>query len=211
MTRFTIARVTAACLAIVAAWSFPGCEPGQLELDLKTIQASNKTYKIATAIDRNFSPIQDEKTYEAMRSLADRCRIQLNLLNMDDKAIGKSFVEGYNERTKKPRKEWSLVRKIALKECADYEARAARARQTMHMTVVLGTALDRFKADKGEYPSEVGQMAAEQPGLTWADQWGSGILYEHKGKGRNSSYTLLSPGPDGIPDNEDDIVVTSKD
>ena len=80
------------------------------------------------------------------------------------------------------------------------------------------TAIDMFKANNGFYPAGtngLNDLVNEPRGATnWhqyldkipQDPWGHPYIYECPGKHRPDSYDLCSPGPDGKPGNEDDMV-----
>jgi general secretion pathway protein G len=77
------------------------------------------------------------------------------------------------------------------------------------------TALDAFEVDNGYYPKSL-QDLLQQPGnaKNWhgpyldkvpQDPWGNNYLYYYPGKHNQSSYDLLSIGPDSKEGSEDDI------
>jgi general secretion pathway protein G len=90
------------------------------------------------------------------------------------------------------------------------DARRARAVADIES---LGTALDLYKADNGDYPTtEEGLQALRQaPGevRNWngpylkkalgADPWGNEYIYISPGEHNPESYDLLSSGADGQP------------
>ena len=79
----------------------------------------------------------------------------------------------------------------------------------------IKTALDAFEVDNGYYPKSL-QDLLQQPNnaKNWhgpyldkvpQDPWGNNYLYYYPGKHNQSSYDLLSVGPDGKEGSEDDI------
>ena len=79
----------------------------------------------------------------------------------------------------------------------------------------IKTALDAFEVDNGYYPKSI-QDLLQQPNnaKNWhgpyldkvpQDPWGNNYLYYYPGKHNQSSYDLLSVGPDGKEGSEDDI------
>jgi general secretion pathway protein G len=77
------------------------------------------------------------------------------------------------------------------------------------------TALDAFEVDNGYYPKNL-QDLLQQPNnaKNWhgpyldkvpQDPWGNNYLYYYPGKHNQSSYDLLSIGPDSKEGSEDDI------
>ena len=79
----------------------------------------------------------------------------------------------------------------------------------------IKTALDAFEVDNGYYPKSM-QDLLQQPNnaKNWhgpyldkvpQDPWGNNYLYYYPGKHNQSSYDLLSVGPDGKEGSEDNI------
>ena len=80
------------------------------------------------------------------------------------------------------------------------------------------TALDMFEVDNGTYPKGRNglQDLITKPRYASADwhpyldkipldPWGNAYIYEFPGRHNKDSYDLSSPGPDGVPGNDDDI------
>jgi general secretion pathway protein G len=90
----------------------------------------------------------------------------------------------------------------------------------------LSTALDLYEADNGMYPTTAQGLKAliEKPSgvNTWTtpyiksnslpkDPWGNEYVYECPGTKNTQWYDLISMGPDGKKDTEDDIVNMQKE
>lgn len=101
-----------------------------------------------------------------------------------------------------------------------FTARSKQAKITAAKTDLsnLGTALDAFEIDNGQYPSaDVGLNALiQQPsGMTdWHgpyikqvqnDPWGHPYIYRYPGQHNTNSYDLSSMGPDGHEGTDDDV------
>ena len=82
----------------------------------------------------------------------------------------------------------------------------------------INTALGAFQVDNGFYPTNL-QGLLQQPSdaKNWhgpyfdppklpIDPWGHKYIYVYPGKHNTNSYDLFSPGWDGKPGTEDDIV-----
>lgn len=85
------------------------------------------------------------------------------------------------------------------------------------------SALGLYELDNGYFPSTeqgltalVTQPTTPPAPTTWKgpyldppvlrkDQWGHDYIYKNPGTKIPNGYDLYSPGPDGIPDNDDDI------
>jgi type II secretion system protein G len=86
--------------------------------------------------------------------------------------------------------------------------------------MMLGSALDLYKADVGQYPADADGLAAlntAPPGTAgWHgpylrrhapnDPWGRPYVYHATRPSGADPYTLLSRGPDGVEGTKDDIV-----
>ncbi|MFC1676525.1 type II secretion system major pseudopilin GspG [Planctomycetota bacterium] len=98
------------------------------------------------------------------------------------------------------------------------EARIIAARQTIIGT--FGIAMDLFEQDTGQYPTDEGlQSLITNPGVrNWRgpylksasvprDPWGNEYHYQYPSQLTSSEflYDIISPGPDGVIGNEDDI------
>lgn len=102
-----------------------------------------------------------------------------------------------------------------------FAGRTEQARETAAKTQIgtFGTALDSFEVDNGYYPKGKNglQDLVVQPrdAQSWKgpymkneipnDPWGRPYVYECPGKHNPSSYDLMSMGPDGRANTEDDI------
>jgi general secretion pathway protein G len=102
-----------------------------------------------------------------------------------------------------------------------FTGRSEQARKTAAQTQIstFGTALDAFEVDMGYYPktSEGLDLLLNGPreAKNWHgpylksdipnDPWGNPYIYEFPGKHHDNGYDLLSVGPDGRRDTEDDI------
>ena len=87
----------------------------------------------------------------------------------------------------------------------------------------FGTALGTYKLDVGTFPTtEQGLQALIiqptstpatgnwkgpylKPAVIRKDPWNHDYIYQNPGTHNTTSYVLYSPGPDGVPGNEDDI------
>jgi len=102
-----------------------------------------------------------------------------------------------------------------------FAGRTEQARQTAAQTQIasFGTALDAFEVDNGYYPkgkSGLNELVqAPRDAQSWKgpyikdvpnDPWGRPYVYTAPGKHNPSSYDLMSMGPDGRENTEDDIV-----
>ena len=104
-----------------------------------------------------------------------------------------------------------------------FSGRTEQARQTAAQTQIasFGTALDALEVDTGTYPKGKNglQDLLSQPrdANGWKgpylknvtevplDPWGNAYVYECPGKHNPSGYDLMSAGPDGRVNTEDDI------
>lgn len=102
-----------------------------------------------------------------------------------------------------------------------FSGRSEQAKVTAAQTQIstFGTALDAFEVDMGYYPkgSDGLSLLVVEPkdGKNWrgpylksdipADPWGNPYIYEFPGKHHDKGYDLLSMGPDGRRDTEDDV------
>ena len=68
---------------------------------------------------------------------------------------------------------------------------------------LITTAVESRKAETGVYPESIDDLDVVGPFLV--DPWGSAYRYELDAE--RSGYRILSNGPDGLPDTEDDINV----
>jgi general secretion pathway protein G len=100
-----------------------------------------------------------------------------------------------------------------------------RARMTAATTDINGgikSALGQYEVDNGFYPKSL-QDLLQQPGnaRNWhgpyfdppklpVDPWGNVYIYYFPGKHNQTSYDLLSAGPDGKEGTDDDVVNWSK-
>ena len=98
--------------------------------------------------------------------------------------------------------------------------RSEQARVTAAQTQIANfkTALDSFEVDNGYYPKGKNGLndLITQPrdAVSWhgpylesipKDPWGNEYLYEQPGKHNPNSYDIMSVGPDGRANTEDDI------
>jgi hypothetical protein len=68
----------------------------------------------------------------------------------------------------------------------------------------LSAALEVYNVEKGSYPEDIKTLEPDYiPSTDIKDAWGHKIVYKHR---RNQGYQLISPGPDGIKDTDDDII-----
>jgi len=102
-----------------------------------------------------------------------------------------------------------------------FSGRTEQARQAAAQSQIatLSTALDAFEVDTGYYPKgKNGLVDLVQPprdAQNWRgpymkndippDPWGHAYIYECPGKHNPSSYDLMSMGPDGRANTDDDI------
>lgn len=102
-----------------------------------------------------------------------------------------------------------------------FSGRTEQARETAARSQIstFGTALDAFEVDVGKYPSGKNglQELVEAPreAQNWRgpylksdvpnDPWGNPYVYECPGRHNQSSYDLMSLGPDGREGGDDDI------
>lgn len=102
-----------------------------------------------------------------------------------------------------------------------FSGRTEQARQTAAQSQIatFGTALDAFEVDTGRYPKGRNGLLelVQQPrdAQNWKgpymkndipkDPWGNDYVYECPGKHNPSSYDLMSAGPDGRANTDDDI------
>ncbi len=105
-----------------------------------------------------------------------------------------------------------------------FSGRTEQARITAAQTQIssFSTALDAFEVDNGYYPKGGNGLMdlVQQPrdAKSWKgpylkdvpkDPWGNDYIYESPGK-NNSSYDLMSMGPDGKVGGDDDITNWTK-
>lgn len=98
--------------------------------------------------------------------------------------------------------------------------RGEQARQTATQSQIAAfkTALDSFEVDNGYYPKGrnglLDLIQKPRDAVNWRgpylesipkDPWGNEYLYENPGKHNPSSYDIMSVGPDGRANTEDDI------
>jgi len=95
------------------------------------------------------------------------------------------------------------------------DAKIAAAKQTIVGT--LGTALDLYEQDVGQYPEKLDELIQDSGKSTWRgpylksttipmDPWGNAYTYAPPGQNDTSGfYELSSNGPDGNANTEDDI------
>jgi general secretion pathway protein G len=102
-----------------------------------------------------------------------------------------------------------------------FSGRTEQARQTAAQSQIatFGTALDAFEVDTGAYPKGKNGLqdlvAQPRDALNWKgpylkgeiplDPWGNPYVYECPGKNNPAGYDLMSAGPDGRINTEDDI------
>jgi len=101
---------------------------------------------------------------------------------------------------------------------------SGRTEQAKHVAAVtdistIGSALDAFEVDLGYYPKTsdgLGLLLNEpRDAKDWRgpylksdipkDPWGNPYIYECPGRHNNKGYDLISMGPDGRRDTDDDI------
>ena len=98
--------------------------------------------------------------------------------------------------------------------------RGEQARQTATQSQISAfkTALDSFEVDNGYYPKGrnglLDLVQKPRDAVNWRgpylesipkDPWGNEYLYEQPGKHNPTSYDIMSVGPDGRANTEDDI------
>jgi general secretion pathway protein G len=98
--------------------------------------------------------------------------------------------------------------------------RGEQARQTATQSQIAAfkTALDAFEVDNGYYPKGrnglLDLVQKPRDATNWRgpylesipkDPWGNEYSYEQPGKHNPDSYDIMSVGPDGRPNTEDDI------
>jgi general secretion pathway protein G len=94
----------------------------------------------------------------------------------------------------------------------------ARRTATKSQIASFKTALNLFEVDNGYYPRGRNGLSdlvvKPRDAVNWKgpylesipkDPWQNDYIYECPGKHNPSSYDILSPGPDGRPNTEDDI------
>ncbi len=102
-----------------------------------------------------------------------------------------------------------------------FSGRTEQARVTAASSQIstFGTALDAFEVDNGFYPKGKSGLndlvSAPRDAQSWKgpylkseiplDPWGNAYVYECPGKHNPTSYDLMSMGPDGRANTEDDI------
>ena len=102
-----------------------------------------------------------------------------------------------------------------------FSGRTEQARETAARSqlATFGTALDAYEVDIGRYPQGKNglQSLVEQPrennnwrgpylkGVVPNDPWGNPYIYECPGRHNQSSYDVMSMGPDGREGGDDDI------
>lgn len=83
----------------------------------------------------------------------------------------------------------------------------------------LATAIALFHQEIGQYPEELVDLFERPsyiddddkrwyqfyPEANFKDPWGNDLVYKYPGEVKEDSYDLLSMGPDGEEDSEDDI------
>jgi general secretion pathway protein G len=102
-----------------------------------------------------------------------------------------------------------------------FAGRTEQAKQAAAVSqiAVFGTALDAFEVDNGYYPKGKNGLVdlVQQPrdAQSWrgpylkseipVDPWGHPYIYECPGKHNPTSYDVMSVGPDGRANSEDDV------
>jgi general secretion pathway protein G len=104
-----------------------------------------------------------------------------------------------------------------------FSGRTEQARITAAQTQIatFGTALDAFEVDNGHYPKGKDGLqdlvSAPRDATSWKgpylggkgeiplDPWGNPYVYECPGRYNQSSYDIVSAGPDGQLGGDDDI------
>src|SRR5437867_1282026 len=102
-----------------------------------------------------------------------------------------------------------------------FAGRTEQAKQAAAVSqiAVFGTALDAFEVDNGYYPKGKNGLVdlVQQPrdAQSWRgpylkseiplDPWGHPYIYECPGKHNPTSYDVMSVGPDGRANSEDDV------
>jgi len=84
---------------------------------------------------------------------------------------------------------------------AQGRAEGMQMRASFH---ALASALQAYQLDQGHYPDRLADLPEVASGRLRADDpWGAPLRYRSEGGG----YEVRSPGPDGRPDTEDDILL----
>jgi general secretion pathway protein G len=99
------------------------------------------------------------------------------------------------------------------------QARIMAAKAQVGSTASLATAIALFHQQIGQLPEQLVDLVErpdyvdddddrwykflEQPNFT--DPWGNELVYRQEGEVNEDSYDLLSKGPDGEEDTEDDV------
>lgn len=102
-----------------------------------------------------------------------------------------------------------------------FSGRTEQARITAAQTQIatFGTALDAFEVDNGYYPKGKDGLqdlvSAPRDATSWKgpylkgeiplDPWGNPYIYECPGRYNQTSYDIMSTGPDGRDGGDDDI------
>ncbi len=100
-----------------------------------------------------------------------------------------------------------------------FSGRTEQARITAAHTQItsFGTVIDAFEVDTGHYPKNLGELlAAPNDAQNWhgpylkvdaipKDPWNNEYIYKAPGTHNPSAYDLMSAGPDGRVNTEDDI------
>lgn len=96
--------------------------------------------------------------------------------------------------------------------------RGQQAKETAAKSDIAGmeTALNMYEVDTGGYPTSLDALVVQPNNASnWKgpylkevkpDPWGSGYVYTFPAKNNASGFDLMSPGPDGNPGGDDDIV-----
>ncbi len=99
------------------------------------------------------------------------------------------------------------------------QARISAAKAQVGSSASLGMAIALFHQQIGQFPEQLVDLVErpdyveddddrwykflEQPNFT--DPWGNELVYRQEGEVNEDSYDLLSKGPDGEEDTEDDV------
>jgi hypothetical protein len=76
--------------------------------------------------------------------------------------------------------------------------------ETQSNMIKLSAALEVYNVEKGSYPEDIKTLEPDYiPSTDIKDTWGNKIVYQLD---RKQGYQLISPGPDGIKDTDDDII-----
>ena len=76
--------------------------------------------------------------------------------------------------------------------------------QTKTAMTRLLAALELYNVEKGSYPENIKTLEPDYIAFTdIKDAWDNKIIYKHRG---NQGYQLISKGPDGLSNTEDDII-----